>query len=36
MKFGELIEHTVKCIRTFNPVVDTIDSHADNFLAQVS
>lgn len=36
MKFGELIEHTIECIRTFNPVYKTIDSHADEFLANVN
>jgi hypothetical protein len=36
MKFGELIEHTIECIKTFNPVYKTIDSHADEFLANVT
>jgi len=36
MKFGELVEHTIECIKTFNPVYKTIDSHADEFLANVS
>ena len=32
MKFSELIEQCNKCVKTFNPVISTIDSHADNFL----
>jgi hypothetical protein len=36
MKFSELIEHAVECIKTFNPVIKTIDSHADSFLEKVS
>jgi hypothetical protein len=35
MKFGELVEHTIECIKTFNPVYKTIDSHSDEFLANV-
>ena len=34
MKFSELIEHSITCIKTFNPVVTTIDSHADEFIAK--
>jgi hypothetical protein len=33
MKFSELIEQCNECIKTFNPVYNTIDSHADNYLA---
>jgi len=33
MKFGDLIDHCIQCVKTFNPVINTIDSHADNFLA---
>lgn len=36
MKFSELIEHAVECIKTFNPVIKTIDSHADSYLEKVS
>lgn len=36
MKFGELIDHAVECLKTFNPVIKTIDSHADEFLLKVS
>ena len=36
MKFSELIEHCVTCIKGFNPVIKTIDSHADEFISQVS
>jgi len=36
MKFSELIEHAIVCIKGFNPVVTTIDSHSDEFIAQVS
>ena len=32
MKFDELLEQCVECIKTFNPVISTIDSHADNYL----
>jgi len=32
MKFSELIEQCNECVKTFNPVISTIDSHADNFL----
>ena len=35
-KFSELIEDSVNCIRTYNKVTHTIDSHADEFLAAVS
>ncbi len=35
MKFGELIEHCSACIKEFNPVIKTIDSHADEYIAKV-
>lgn len=35
MKFSELIDSCVECIRTFNPIIKTIDSHADDFLKDV-
>ena len=35
MKFSELIEHSVDCLKTFNPVYKTIDTHADDFLKDV-
>lgn len=35
MKFSDLIEHCTTCIKGFNPVVKTIDSHADEFISQV-
>ena len=35
MKFSELIDHAVECIKTFNPVIKTIDSHADSYLEKV-
>jgi hypothetical protein len=35
-KFSELIEDAVNCIKTYNRVIKTIDSHADDFLAAVS
>ena len=35
MKFSELIEHCIACIKSFNPVIKTIDSHADEYIAQV-
>lgn len=36
MKFSELIECCIECIKTFNPVYKTIDTHADDFLRDVS
>ena len=36
MKFSDLIEHCVTCIKSFNPVIKTIDSHADEFINNVS
>ena len=36
MKFSELIEHAVACIKAFNPVIKTIDSHADEYIKAVS
>ena len=35
MKFGELIEHAVKIIEEFNPVILTLDSHAEQYLKKV-
>jgi hypothetical protein len=35
MKYAELIEKCDECIRTFNPVISTIDSHADTYLVTV-
>ena len=36
MKFQELIDQAVECIKSFNPIYKTIDSHADEFLKAVS
>ena len=36
MKFSELIDHCITCIKGFNPVIKTIDSYADEFIATVS
>lgn len=36
MKFGELIEQAILCIQSFNPVTQTVDSHAEEFLKPVS
>jgi hypothetical protein len=36
MKFSELIDLSIECIKTFNPVFKTIDTHADDFLKDVS
>lgn len=36
MKFSELIDSCVECVRTFNPIIKTIDSHADDFLKDVN
>jgi hypothetical protein len=33
MKFSELIDHCNECVKSFNSVYNTIDSHSDNFLA---
>lgn len=35
MKFAELVEVAQECVKTFNPVINTIDSHADEFLSKV-
>lgn len=35
MKFDELLELCNECVKTFNPVIKTIDSHADDFLKSV-
>lgn len=35
MKFSELIEHCIECIKTFNPIIKTIDSHADAYISEV-
>lgn len=36
MKFSELIDCCIECIKSFNPIIKTIDSHADDFLKDVS
>jgi hypothetical protein len=36
MKFSELIEACTECISSYNPVIKTIDSHADDFLKEVN
>ena len=35
MKFSELIDSCIECIKSFNPIVKTLDSHADDFLKDV-
>jgi len=35
MKFAELIDNCTECIRDFNDVINTIDSHADNYLGHI-
>ena len=35
MKFSELVEVAQECVKSFNPVINTIDSHADQFLTSV-
>ena len=35
MKFSELIDSCIECIKTFNPIIKTLDSHADDFLKDV-
>ena len=36
MKFSELIDSCIECLKGFNPIIKTIDSHADDFLKDVS
>jgi hypothetical protein len=36
MKFADLIDNSIECIKSFNPIIKTIDSHADDFLKDVS
>lgn len=36
MKYGELIEACIDIIKSFNPVVMTLDSHADDFTKNVT
>jgi hypothetical protein len=36
MKFGDLIDQAVACVRAYNPVYSTVDSHADQHLSAVS
>ena len=36
MEFAELIEASIECIKSFNPVYKTIDTHADDYLKDVS
>ena len=36
MKFSELIEHAIECVKSFNPIIKTLDSHADEFIKNVS
>ena len=35
MKFSELIQKCIEIMTSFNPVVMTLDSHADTFLEKV-
>ena len=35
MKFSELIDSCVECVKNFNPIIKTIDSHADDFIKDV-
>ncbi len=35
MKFGDLIETAIDMIKGFNPITQTVDSHADDFLAKM-
>jgi len=36
MKFGDLIDTAIDMIQKYNPIVQTIDSHADEYLDKVS
>ena len=33
MKVSELIIQCIECVKTINPIIKTIDSRADDFLA---
>ena len=35
MRFSELIDLCAQCVKQYNPIYSTIDSHADNFLASM-
>ena len=35
MKYGELIDACIEIIKNYNPVVQTLDSHADEFTQNV-
>jgi len=36
MKFSELIDHAIECIKTYNEVIKTLDSHGDEYVKKVS
>lgn len=36
MKFNELIDSCIEVIKSFNPIIKTLDSHADDYLKDVS
>ena len=36
MKFSELLEHSIECIKQYNSIIKTVDSHADEYLKDVS
>jgi len=36
MKFGELLEHCIEIIETFNPKIMTLDSYAEEYTKKVS
>ena len=35
MKYSELIEACIEIIQTFNPVVQTLDSHSEEFTQRI-
>jgi hypothetical protein len=36
MKYGDLIDACIDVIKSFNPIVQTLDSHAEDFSKNVS
>ena len=34
MKYDELIKHCIQIISTFNPIVETADSHSSRYFAE--
>ncbi len=34
MKYDELINHCIKLIKSFNPIIMSLDAHFDNYLKE--